>query len=171
MSESSCLIEKLNGKQLQDIFNSFMLKSEFGISDIKNENGKSIIKLNDGVRKFELHYILKNISNGGWKDNVSIKRIQIGKITDGLITTNRIRTHMLCGITKYQDKFILVVWNSYLYTNHSTNRSCYIYQETIKNCYDRGYILSHEFDQDIWLCDESHFNLLIRDYINYNYVE
>ena len=76
---------------------------------------------------------------------------------------------MLCGITLFKDKYILVVWNSYLYTAHATNRSCYIHAETIKKCYEKGYVFVNESNQDIWLCDSANFGLLIRDYISYNY--
>ena len=77
---------------------------------------------------------------------------------------------MLCGITLYKDKYILVVWNSYIYTNHCTNRSCYVHAETIKKCYEKGYVLSREFDQEIWLCDSTKFGLLSRDYVSFNYM-
>ena len=164
-------IEKLNKKQLSDIFDSFLLQSNFAIEN-KNYNSDPLnVKINDGARKFDLYFVLKNISSGGWKDNSDIKRIQIGNVKDKLVTTNKKRTHMLCGLTHYEDKYILVVWNSYLYTSHNTNRSCYVYTDTIKKCYETGYVFSHEFDQEIWLCDCTKFGLLIRDYISYNYVE
>ncbi len=171
MDISKLCIEKLNKKQLNDIFYSILINSEFGIVDKKSEMDVDIVKISDGVRKFELHYLLKNISNGGWKNYNNIKRIQIGNIKKGLVYTNRIRTHMLLGLVRYDEDYILVVWNSYLYTNHSTNRSCYITLEAIEKCLNRGYVQVHEFDQDIWLCDKRHFGLLIRDYINYNYME
>ena len=171
MSENALIIEKLNKKQLNDVFNDFLMSSELGIMSFDYSKDPYVIKLSDGVRKFELHYVLKNISTGGWKEYGNIKRIQIGSIKEGLVYTNRIRTHMLCGLVRYDDDYILVVWNSYLYTSHNTNRSCYITEESIVKCTKRGYIMVHEFDQDIWLCDKKHFGLLIRDYINYNYVE
>ena len=165
------MLDMLNKKQLYDIFNSFILDSNFAIENSSYETEPSYLKIYDGVRRFDLYFILKNISNSGWKEKNEIKRIQVGNVKEGLVTTNKIRTHMLCGIVGYKDKYILVVWNSYLYTNHSTNRSCYVHADTIKKCYDRGYVFSHEFDQEIWLCDSSKFGLLIRDYVSYNYVE
>ena len=171
MENSSYVIDKLNKKQLLDIFDSFLLESNFAIENKSYESNLLNVKLNDGARKFDLYFILKNISSGGWKDNSDIKRIQVGNIKDKLVTTNKKRTHMLCGLIRYENKYILVVWNSYIYTSHNTNRSCYVYSNTIKKCYETGYVFSHEFDQEIWLCDSSKFGLLIRDYISYNYVE
>ena len=165
------LIEKLNKKQLLDVFDSFLLESNFAIENKNYDADPLNVKINDGARKFDLYFILKNISSGGWKDNLEIKRIQIGNIKENLVTTNKKRTHMLCGLIRYESKYILVVWNSYIYTTHNTNRSCYVHSETIKKCYETGYVFSHEFDQEIWLCDCSKFGLLIRDYISYNYVE
>ena len=171
MESKNITIEKLNKKQLLEVFESFLLQSKFAI-EYKNYTEDPLdVKLNDGARKFNLYFILKNISSGGWKDNQNIKRIQIGNIKDKLVTTNKVRTHMLCGLIYYKDKYIMVVWNSYIYTNHNTNRSCYIYFDSIKKCYEKGYVFSHEFDQEIWLCDCHNFALLIRDYICYNYVE
>lgn len=171
MDNSSYIIEKLNKKQLLDIFDSFLLESGFAIESKNYDDDPLNVKIKDVGRKFDLYFILKNISNGGWKDNSDIKRIQIGNIKDKLVTTNKKRTHMLCGFIRYENKYILVVWNSYLYTSHNTNRSCYVYSNTIKKCFETGYVFSHEFDQEIWLCDSSKFGLLIRDYISYNYVE
>jgi len=171
MESNNEIIVKLNKKQLTDIFESFLLQSNFAIESKDYNNDHLYVKINDGARKFDLYFILKNISSSGWKDNYDIQRIQIGNIKDKLVTTNKRRTHMLCGLTYYKDKYILVVWNSYLYTGHTTNRSCYIYTDTIKKCHEKGYVFSHEFDQEIWLCDSSKFGLLIRDYISYNYVE
>lgn len=171
MSDKLIITEKLNKQQLNDIFCEFLKCSEFKIQKFDSTKNSSVVFIDDGVRKFELHYILKNISTGGWKEIKNIYRIQIGTIKDDLVYTNRIRTHMLCGLVKYDNKFIMVVWNSYLYTNHNTNRSCYINVESIEKCAIRGYCLVKEFDQEIWLCDKEHFGLLIRDYINFNYVE
>lgn len=164
-------IEKLSKKQLIEIFETFLLNSNFAIEEANYSSDPLNVKLNDGARKIDLYFVLKNISGGGWKDLNEIKRIQIGSIKDKLVTTNKKRTHMLCGITSYKDKYILVVWNSYIYTNHITNRSCYVHAETIEKCYKNGYVFSHEFDQEIWLCDNTKFGLLVRDYISFNYME
>ena len=171
MEKIDYMLEKLNKKQINDLFYGFLMLSEFGIEKKYNDKEPCIVIINDGVRRFELHYILKNISDGGWTDSYeNIKRIQVGNVRDNLVSTNKIRTHMLCGFIKYKDKHILVVWNSYRYTTHNTNRSCYVNLESIIKCYDRGYIFSNDFEQEIWLCDEKHFGLLIRDYINFNYI-
>ena len=171
MNNNSNVIERMNKKQLLDIFDSFLLESNFAIENKKYDSDPLNVKINDGARKFDLYFILKNISGGGWKEKQEIKRIQIGNIKDKLVTSNKKRTHMLCGLMRYNEKYILVVWNSYLYTKHNTNCSCYVHSETIKKCYETGYVFSHEFDQEIWLCECSKFGLLIRDYISYNYVE
>ena len=167
METNNKILEK---EELLNVFFQIVENSGFVVTekDISTEINK--IKIKDTARKFELHFIVKNISYGGRKEKEDIKRIQVGNIKDHLVTTNRIRTHMLCGIINYEGKNILVVWNSYLYTNHTTNRSCYIHLETIKKCAKQGYLLTSEFDQEIWLCDETHFGLLIRDYINFIYI-
>lgn len=171
MIEEYINIEKLNKRQLLEIFDSFLLQSSFAIEESSYDGYPLEVKINDGARKFDLYFLLKNISGGGWKDNKEINRIQIGNIKDKLVSTNKKRTHMLCGITLYKDKYILVAWNSYMYINHYTNRSCYVHAETIKKCYEKGYVFSREFDQEIWLCDSTKFGLLIRDYVSFNYME
>lgn len=157
--------------ELYELFKSFLEKSDFNI--ISEENLADIykVKINDTARKFDIHFMLKNVSDSGWSDNLEIKRIQVGDVKKNIVYTNKIRTHFLCGITRYNDKNLLIVWNSYRYLNHSTNRSCYVYLESIKSAYEKGYYFTNDFDQEIWLCDEKHFNLLIRDYINFNYME
>lgn len=161
--------EVLKKEQLLEIFTTFLLESGFSIIEKNYNQNPCIVKIKDNARKFEIHFIIKNISGGGWEDKKNIKRIQVGDVKSSLINSNKIRTHMLCGITLYKEKYILVVWNSYLYKKHATNRSCYIHAETIKKCYERGYVFINESNQDIWLCDSSKFGFLIRDYISYNY--
>lgn len=171
MSDSVLTIEKIEKTQLNGIFNEFLLSSDFEIIYSDYLKHPYIVKISDGVRMFELHYILKNISTGGWEEKKKIKRIQIGNISDGLVPTNKIRTHMLCGLVRCENEYLLVVWNSYLYINHNTNRSCYISNDSLIKCAKKGYIMVHEFNQDIWLCNKEHFGLLIRDYISYHFVE
>lgn len=170
MAPENIKIDKLNKNQLLEIFKSFLLQSGFAIEESNYNSDPLEIIINDGARKFDLYFLLKNISGGGWKDNKDIIRIQIGNVKDKLVSTNKKRTHMLCGITLYKDKYILVVRNSYIYINHLTNRSCYIHTQTIKKCYEKGYVFTHEFDQEIWLCDDTKFGILIRDYISFNYM-
>ncbi len=162
--------ERLSKEQLLEIFDSFLSVSGFKKKEFNYNETPFNVKIEDPGRIIDIHFLLKNVSGGGWKENKEIKRIQIGNIKDKLVTTNKKRTHMLCGITKFKDKNILIVWNSYLYTKHLTNRSCYIHTDTIERCYENGYVFSHEFDQEIWLCDETKFGLLVRDYISYNYL-
>lgn len=161
----------LNKTELYDCFKSFLSKSSF---NILNENISPDIynlRINDTARKFEIHFILKNISGSGWSDKDEIKRIQVGNVKKNIVYTNKVRTHFLGGIINYNEKNILIVWNSYRYLNHETNRSCYVNLESIKTAFEKGYYYTNDFEQEIWLCDEYHFNLLIRDYINFNYME
>lgn len=156
--------------ELLNKFKNIIVTSDLKLESLISENGKHIANISDCCRKFELHFVIKNISSGGWKEKQTIKRIQIGNIKDGLVSTNKIRTHMLCGIIEINKKFLIVVWDSYLYTNHATNRSCYITNNAIDTAEKNGYAFVNEHNQYIWLSDDKHFNLLIRDYINYNYV-
>lgn len=171
METTGINLEICNKNDLINIFDSFILNSEFKIVSKESNGDVNIYKIKDNGRKFELHFILKNISTGGWSDKPQIFRIQVGNVKDNIVDTNKIRTHMLCGVVKFNDEYVLVVWNSKLYTNHNTNRSCYVKLSDIEKCNKEGYVMSNEFNQVSWLCNDRHFSLLIRDYINYNYVE
>ena len=55
-------IEKLNKRQLLVIFNSFLLQSCFAIEESCYDGDPLEVKINDGARKFDLYFLLKNIS-------------------------------------------------------------------------------------------------------------
>lgn len=162
-------VTKQSREQLLSAFSQILVSSGFAIKKVDTTNDSTEIVIDDGVRRFDLFLIIRTLSTGGWKDKPNIKRIQVANIKDLIVYTNKIRTFMLCSMTKYKDKTIVIVWNAYLYTHHKTNRSCYINIDAIEKCYEKGYFLSRDFDQEIWLSDESHFGLLIRDYISFNY--
>lgn len=162
--------KKTNKLKLIDIFQKFIYNSKFIIEESKQDSDINYIKIKDCARKFELYYLIKNISGSGWTNKNHIRRIQVSNFSDTVVSTNKKRTHMLCGVVNYEGTNILVVWNSYRYLNHTTNRSCYVYLESIKKAAANGYLVTKDFDQEIWLCDENNFNLLIRDYISFNYM-
>ena len=163
---SSIVLHKYNKQELLEIFKSFLDQSNFKIASINEEQNE--VHINDGVRRFIVHFMIKNVSCGGWESKKNIYRIQVANVKDDLIPTNRVKTHMLIGIADYDGEYYLVVWNSYRYTKHNTQRSCYVNEESFEMCKEKGYILVRDFDQETWLCKKDKFSLLVRDYIEMN---
>ncbi|MCR4874507.1 MAG: hypothetical protein K5923_02035 [Clostridia bacterium] len=165
---SNVVLKTLTKSQLEEKFEEFLVASNFKITF--KDSSKSEVRISDGIRRFDIFYILKNISSGGWKEKNSIFRIQVSNTKDVLVTTNSIRTHIILGLVEYKGEDILVAWNSYRYVNHKTQRSCYVDESALDTCFNRGYIKVHDFDQETWLCRKENFSLLIRDYLYFNYI-
>lgn len=165
------MVIKLTKSEIIDILNNFFNYSNFEVFKFKDEKDFFDINIKDIARRFNIRMITKNITSCGWRDKPQIKRIQTVNLSDRIIYTNKVSSFLLSGLIKCKDKYILVVWNAYRYIHHTTNRSCYINDKDILECYNKGYCFVHDFDQEIWLCDCNNFNLLIRDYIMFNYVE
>ena len=162
------VLHKYNKQELMSIFSDILVQSGFSITECNIETNEISIK--DGIRNFIVRLIIKNISPCGWEAKETLYRIQVANVKDSIIPTNNVKTHMLCGIADYKGNIILVVWNSYRYLKHNTQRSCYVYEKSFEKCLDNGYVMVRDFGQETWLCEKNKFSLLIRDYIYYNNV-
>ena len=160
---------KLSQEEINIKIEEFLTKSSFHVKDKKVTIIPYLYKVEDVARKINIHFICKNITNAFLPGKPDVYRIQISTINDIFVYTNKNETMLLCGLCLYKDKWLLVVWNAYRYLNHKTNRSCYVNESTLEDCYNSGYCFSRDFSQESWICDIDHFNLLIRDYIIFTY--
>lgn len=161
--------KKYSIEEINENIEKIIIHSLFKIKNKSTKKNPYIYKIEDVARKINVYFICKNVTSSGWSDKPGIVRIQIKNISEIFIYTNKNETMLISGLCMYKDKIILIVWNAYRYMNHKTNRSCYANVEMLENCYNKGYFFSRDFDQEIWLCDEWHFNLLIRDYVLFTY--
>lgn len=162
-------IKKLSVEEINQVLENFFINSGF---IVKNKNIDVLpfrYKIEDISKKISLHVICKNMGNSGWADRPDIIRIQIKNLSDVFVYTTKNEATLLSGLCSYKGKTFLVVWNAYRYMNHKTNRSCYANVAMLDKVYDLGYFFSRDFSQEIWLCDEKHFNILIRDYLLFTY--
>lgn len=162
-------LHSLNTNEINIKLKNFITNSSFTIKEFSDIEMPYKYRIEDVARKIKVNFICKNITKSGWEDKPDIVRIQIKNISDMFIYTNKNEALLLCGLCEVNDKWLLVVWNAYRYMNHKTNRSCYVYKDSLKNCYENGYGFFRDFNQETWICDEYHFNLLVRDYILFTY--
>lgn len=148
----------------QEIFSSFIeiiVKAGFKVLDIKTGNPNHI-KLSDGDYEYNLVYILKNISNAGWKNKPNYKRIQVYNLKNETkdINFNKVDDKFFViyiGYYNFDNNPLLVVWDALRYLNHNTQRSCYVTTDMMQLAYDAGFIETIVSGQKVWISKPTKF--------------
>lgn len=160
---------KYNKNELIDLFENMMKKSNFTIlNSVKSDNYYEC-SVRSYYNKYYLRVVIKNISFSGWRDKDNIRRIQTPNPSSYLIESKKDQTFLLCGVTQYNGKNIFCFFNSYDYVSHRTLRSCYVTTQTIEKGYSQGLFFDDRGSNAVWVCDEEHFDLLLRNFILDNY--
>ncbi len=159
------------------------MKKQNNIDKIKEAilcSGFSIInfnRTNEGFYKIEIdkinHYtiyaFIRTVSGSGWSNKPDIRRVQIkGFDIDSVIASGHSNTSMIIGVDSLYSKDIFIFWNIYNFGNHKKNRSCYVHVNNIFQTFNKGYTITTDFKQKIWLSDKFNFNIILKDYMKFN---
>ena len=159
-------------KTLYDIFTKFLNNANMELVKIEDSHVAFANKftINKNGQHFELHLILKNLCDSGWKEKPWIKRIQIGHI-ENLPETTEKQAFMLAGIGFYNDKPLFVLWNGLRYIYHKTIRSAYVDVSSLEKALQKGYHYCNDYNNEIFICTEQNFEILFNKYFDFSYIE
>ncbi len=130
----------------------------------------NLVIIDSKKEKISLHILFKNITHSGWRKKPHIKRIQVTNLKDthNYLFEKESHSHLMyLGYYNFDNNPIFVVWDPERYTNHNTNRSCYVILDTLKRGYDIGYLETVNSNQKLWVFESGFFKQFIRNYTKY----
>lgn len=129
-----------------------------------DESGvSSIATLLDG-KPLSLHFLLKPISGGGWKEKPWVYRIQVRKLEGDEFPKNSSSSlSLLLGACFFEGKPVIVAWNPFRFLFHETNRSCYLRLEDLLQLEEEpdGFIVSYRSSEPVSLARKDSFGKLL----------
>lgn len=161
--------------ELRQIFVKMLNNSGYLVRDLPDDDEVNPIKyvVTKSGDPITLHIYLKNVTLAGWADKPHIFRVQvtncfsssnISKITSTEIT-------IICGICSVDDIPMLCAWNVFGYVLHKTNRSCYVLSTSLILAKERGFYMSHDLGQFVWICRSDFIETLLSEYVKMTYIE
>ena len=169
-NEEIIYLQNLSKKELYSILDNFFLNADYTINEVTCFDHKRKYLLSKNSKNLTVTVLLKNISDCGWKNRKNIKRIQVMKL-QGSLKTKINEYFLLLGLTKVDDKFIIVAWNPLKYVYHEKNRSAYVYDNTLFEAKKIGFYHIVQNGEKILACDIDNFTKLLDMYFDYSYVE
>lgn len=160
-------------KMLFDNLIQLLKNNEFTVVKLYS-NSKSPIDalvMRDNDTFYRLVVYMKNITGAGWEDKKYRKRVQVTNVRfkqpNQYISTNEHQAMFILGYYNFDNNPIYVAWDLYRYTNHNTNRSCYVSVSHLLSGYETGYYQGVSAENIIWVFKEQYFSKFINDYIKY----
>lgn len=164
-------IKVLDKQELFNIFNSFIEKSNINIDYINYDKKLPSYHLNYDNKSLEIVLFIKNISDSGKGNTADKLRLQIPDISNAYFETEKNRLFLLCGLTYYNNKPILVIWDAKRYIYHKTSRSAYIGFADINKVYFDGFLEKYDANGQIFACDDNNLKNAIEGFYEFSYCE
>ena len=130
----------------------------------KPDGTSSVETLLDG-KPLTLHFFLKSISGGGWKEKPWVYRIQVRKLEGDIFPKNSAYVlSLLLGLCLYDGEPVIASWNPFRFLFHETNRSCYLHYEDLLRLEEEpeGFYVSHRSAEPVSLARKDSFGKLLR---------
>lgn len=161
-------------QELLHKFEEFISEAGFTLKQwIKNSCAPyECLVLNKENEVFDLIVYLKNITGAGWKQKVNRKRAQVSNVKvvspENYIPTSSNRTFLILGYYNFDENPLMVAWDAYRYIKHNTMRSTYISVDNLLRGYEKGYVVTTDSSQKVWIFDSKNFETFLLEYISYN---
>lgn len=161
-------------QELLHKFEEFISEAGFTLKQwIKNSCAPyECLVLNKENEVFDLIVYLKNITGAGWKQKVNRKRAQVSNVKvvspEDYIPTSSNRTFLILGYYNFDENPLMVAWDAYRYIKHNTMRSTYISVDNLLRGYEKGYVVTTDSSQKVWIFDSKNFETFLLEYISYN---
>ena len=161
-------------QELLHKFEEFITEAGFTLKHwIKNSCAPyECLVLNKENEVFDLVVYLKNITGAGWKQKVNRKRAQVSNVKvvspEDYIPTSSNRTFLILGYYNFDENPLMVAWDAYRYIKHNTMRSTYISVDNLLRGYEKGYVVTTDSSQKVWIFDSKNFETFLLEYISYN---
>lgn len=156
-----------------DLIKKFCIDSNIGFISISRSDSRYfshfVFLINNTL--INCHFLLKNIIKSGWPSKPFMKRIEVPSLnrSDLHSITNK-SLSCLVGFVYINECPYICVWNPFRYTFHKTVRSCYVSDESLLAAANigKGFYRTSESGNPIIICDNRHFERLIKEFITHN---
>jgi len=165
--------KKYPPKMLYEKFLDLLDANDFSIyeSSSKSKAPIDIVVKDKNDNLYRLVIYLRNITGAGWEDKPQFKRVQVINVRynqpDKYISTTKNQAMFILGYYNFDNNPIFVAWDLYRYTNHNTNRSCYVTINHLLTGYEKGFYEGVAAENIIWVFKEKYFSKFIDEYIKY----
>lgn len=155
---------KYSKKGLVSLFTDIVDNSSCMKMNIINDTGQFMcFEITDSLgKKYNVRVFFRNISNSGWDDKPEIKRIQIPCLEDVKLPTKN-DFSLLCGIGKFDEEYMLAVWDPKNYLTHNTVCSCYVFFSSFIKAKDKGFYHGVNEGKEVMVCNANGFEDMIHE--------
>lgn len=149
-------------------FLDMVSKSGFKIIEAKNKGMIKHIIASKGDKGYDFFFVIRNVSHAGWSEKPHIKRIQVQNLSiekPELFKPKNNKTYFFfVGYYNFDNNPLFVFWDPGRYTSHKTNRSCYVFLNTLEMAYRSGYIDTVNSNRKVWAITQKNFIKFLNNY-------
>ena len=166
----------MNTHELLLSLEKVLVSSNILIRSVKNCESELknfyLISVEINNQLIELYINIRNIGSAYLPNKPYILRRQVGKLSfDNLPPNNKKSLSMLIGVTHIDNEIILACWNPFYFIGHSTNRSCYVLENSLDKAKNIGLYVGEDCKTPVLICSSSHFIEMLNVYIERNLVD
>jgi len=163
----------LSSKELVLEVENIFVQSGFIINSFCDlKNGFLRFELNKNGVEYIINTNVRNVGSAYLPNKPYIMRRQVGKMNLDDIPVNSGKTvSMLLAIATVNDERVLVCWNPFYYVGHSTNRSCYVLQNSLEAAQSHGFYDGIDCKTPVLVCSNKKFERLLSVYLERNVVD
>ncbi len=162
-------LTELNKVELVNAFQKILINNQYNITEFNNNNKKDIFKcikcIKDNIN-YSFYFNISNLNKAYLPKDPTVKRRQISSLNIDDIPTIKIDTiSFLLAYCEIGEKAVFVAWNPFYFTEHKTNRSCYVNENDIIDAYSKNYVKNKYGKTPFFIFNESGFDSFIKEYI------
>lgn len=162
------LDKKYKPRELSLYFVEMLSENGYKIVEFNDKGAIKYLKASINGQKIEIYFLIRNIVHSGWKEKPHIKRIQVQNFSinnpELFKPLNNSSFFFFVGYYNFDGNPLFVYWDPGRYTHHITNRSCYVYLNTLVEAYKKGYIETVNMNKRVWVLTSENFNLFLNNY-------
>ena len=163
----------LSSKELVLEVENIFIQSGFIISSFLDlKNGFVRFQLSKNGVEYIINTNIRNVGSAYLPNKPYIMRRQVGKMNLDDIPDNTGRTaSMLLAIASVDGERVLACWNPFYFVGHSTNRSCYVLQNSLETACSNGFYDGVDCKTPVLVCSTKMFEQLLNVYLERNAVD
>ena len=163
----------LSSKELLLEVENIFIQSGFLITSVSNlKNGFFRFEINKNGVGYIINSNIRNVGSAYLPNKPFIMRRQVGKMNLDDIPVNAGKTvSMLLAIATVDGERVLACWNPFYFVSHSTNRSCYVLENSLEIARSYGFYDGIDCKTPVLICSNKMFEQLLNVYLERNTVD
>ncbi|MFA7436089.1 MAG: hypothetical protein WC006_07000 [Bacilli bacterium] len=160
--------KKFKPKDLSLFFIEMITKNGFKVLEFKDEGAIKYLKTYKNGKTIEIYFLIRNVAHSGWSKKPHIKRIQVQNFSidnpELFSPSDKNVYFFFVGYYNFDNNPLFIFWDPGRYTEHKTNRSCYVFLNTLLMAYKEGYVDSINMNRKVWVIDDNNFEKFLINY-------